>query len=153
MPKADKPWERRENESAKAYEAFSLYLGMGAERGLRAVGQKLGKSRAIIERWSRTHQWVDRCRAWDSYLREAEIKAAVEEYRHMSKRHIQIALQLQTAVMSAFVDPSTGKLNSALFVTDKNMITILKFATELERQNREGAAFPDVFPNEKEHEP
>ena len=35
----DKLWERQKGESAQAYEAFSIYLGMGAERSLRAYPQ------------------------------------------------------------------------------------------------------------------
>lgn len=36
--------------------------------GIGAVRQKLGKSRAIIDRWSRTYKWVERVRAWDNHL-------------------------------------------------------------------------------------
>ncbi|MDB6035845.1 MAG: hypothetical protein JWM16_6183 [Verrucomicrobiales bacterium] len=45
-------FEQREKESARAFEAFSVYLNMGPERSLAAVGQKLGKSGSLIERWS-----------------------------------------------------------------------------------------------------
>ena len=42
------------------YQAFvailvqlDTYFGMGADRSITAVGQKLGKSRVLMERWSR----------------------------------------------------------------------------------------------------
>jgi hypothetical protein len=47
-------WERQENESALA---FGVYRDYGSERSLAKVGRALGKSRALIERWS-----VQRCR-------------------------------------------------------------------------------------------
>lgn len=45
MPKRSdvKPWERQEGESAKAFEAFTIYAGLGADRSLRAVAQQLGQ--------------------------------------------------------------------------------------------------------------
>ena len=49
MPKwTDKPWERQKGESDKAYEAFVTYWDMGTDRSIRAVAQKLGKSRTQI---------------------------------------------------------------------------------------------------------
>lgn len=72
-------WERQENESAKAYEAFSLYRDLGPERSLARVGQTLGKSRALMERWSSRHDWVDRVRGLED--RDAMLKReAVEEH-------------------------------------------------------------------------
>ena len=74
-------WERQENESARAYEAFSLYRDMGAERSLVKVGHSLGKSRALIERWSSQHDWVDRVKALearDEMLRREAVEAHVQ---------------------------------------------------------------------------
>lgn len=52
MPKRSdvKPWERQEGESAKAFEAFTIYAGLGADRSLRAVAQQLGKSKTLMDR-------------------------------------------------------------------------------------------------------
>ena len=38
-----KPWERQKGESAQAFEAFSIYLEMGAERSIRAVTKSYSK--------------------------------------------------------------------------------------------------------------
>ena len=79
MPKnrTDLPWERQKGESAQAFAAFLAYLQMGADRSLSAVGQRLGKSKALMERWSSANGWVERCRAWDNYLQREAKKAAV----------------------------------------------------------------------------
>ena len=71
--RTERPWERQKGESAQAFEAFFLYLEMGADRSIRAVSQELGKSKTLIDRWSRTHNWVERCRAWDNQIRQEQI--------------------------------------------------------------------------------
>ena len=68
-------FEQQTNESAKAFEAFSLYLNMGAERSLAAVGRKLGKSEGLIERWSSRFSWPERVLAHASHLAIAEREA------------------------------------------------------------------------------
>ncbi len=129
--KTEQPWERQEGEGAKPYEAFLIYLEMGADRSLRAVGQKLGKSRALMERWSSAYSWTERCHAWDNYLQREAKKAAVAEVRAMNKRHIQMAVKLQDAAMQALTDKGSE------IITEKNLASIVKLATDLERGSRE----------------
>jgi hypothetical protein len=77
------PFEQKPDESAKAFAAFSTYLNLGAQRSLEAVGRKLGKSKALMERWSKRHNWVARVEAhaahWAALTRWAELEA-VREY-------------------------------------------------------------------------
>lgn len=85
-------WERRENESAKAFEAFELYRGLGpTQRTTRAVGKTCGKSASLIERWCTRFEWVARARAWDQSIAvETEIKQRAERVRDleaMRERH------------------------------------------------------------------
>ena len=100
MPKSDygAAWERQPRESAQAYQAFSIYRDLGEERALRAVAAQLGKSRALIERWSRNWNWVERARQYDDSLqREAQAKAykkAVKELEEMQLRQIKTAVLL-----------------------------------------------------------
>jgi hypothetical protein len=68
-------FEQWPKESAKAYAAFSVYLGMGEERSLAAVGQKLGKSVGLIERWSRKFEWGNRVQAHAAHLVAVERQA------------------------------------------------------------------------------
>src|SRR5688572_23378007 len=68
-------FEQFPKESAKAYAAFSVYLGMGEERSLAAVGQKLGKSVGLMERWSRKFGWADRVQAHAAHLVTVERQA------------------------------------------------------------------------------
>lgn len=129
--RTERPWEQQKGESAQAFEAFFLYLEMGADRSIRAVSQELGKSKTLIDRWSRTHNWVERCRAWDNHIQHEAKKAAITEVRNMTKRHVTMAQQIQNAAMLALKEMGSDMVNP------KNFAAIVKLATELERQNLE----------------
>lgn len=125
-----KPWERQEGESVQAFEAFTVYLEMGAERSLRAVGQKLGKSSTLIERWSATKRWVERAAAYDADLQRKAYIAAVSRARKMADRHIRTALQMQEKALLALeqIDPAE--------IRPKDMIAMIREALKLERESR-----------------
>jgi hypothetical protein len=69
------PFEQQENESAKAFAAFSLYLSLGEQRSLESVSQKLGKSKALMERWSKRHHWSERVQAHGAHMATVEREA------------------------------------------------------------------------------
>lgn len=69
------PWERQPGESARAYEAARLYFEMGPGRSLVAVGQKVGKSRGLIERWSARWSWRERAAGYDHHMAMTEMEA------------------------------------------------------------------------------
>jgi hypothetical protein len=69
-------FERQPRETAKAFAAFSAYLAMGPERSLAAVGAKLGKSKVMMEKWSRKYDWPARVMAHGAHLALVEREAA-----------------------------------------------------------------------------
>src|SRR5262249_46968089 len=69
-------FEQQPKESEKAFAAFSLYLSMGAERSLAKVGRKLGKSKVMMERWSRRFEWLERVDAYAAHMALVEREAA-----------------------------------------------------------------------------
>ena len=69
-------FERQPRETAKAFAAFSEYLAMGPERSLAAVGAKLGKSKVMMEKWSRKYDWPTRVAAHGAHLALVEREAA-----------------------------------------------------------------------------
>jgi hypothetical protein len=84
------PFEQKPDESAKAFAAFNEYLNMGPQRSLEAVGRKLGKSKALMERWSKRHNWVARVEAhaqhWAALTRRAEVQVVHEFALEKAKR-------------------------------------------------------------------
>ena len=119
MPKRSdvKPWERQEGESAKAFEAFTIYAGLGADRSLRAVAQQLGKSKTLMDRWSSTYGWVARAAEYDADLQRKAHAEAVKKARKMNDRHIGIALKMQEKALEV-------------------LVSMLREATKLERESR-----------------
>ena len=69
-------FEQQPRESAKAFAAFKLYLEMGPERSLAAVGAKLGKSKVMMEKWSSKYDWSARVAAHGAHLATVEREAA-----------------------------------------------------------------------------
>lgn len=74
---ADEIWTRRENETSVAHDAFKTYLYQGKDRSLANVGKALGKSTALMERWSAAHDWVSRSVAYDKYVDSASTDGMV----------------------------------------------------------------------------
>lgn len=77
-------WERQPNETAQAFEAKRKYLELGVGRSNAKVGQALGKSKALMDRWSKAWAWVDTAQEWDNYLAGVDFAA-------MQKRREKIA--------------------------------------------------------------
>ncbi len=130
----ENPWEQQPGESAKAFEAFAAYRDMGADRSIRKVAQKVGKSATQMGKWSKAHQWTDRVRAYDKHLDHVAQAQAEREVQRMTTRHINIAMNLQAKAIDALnnLDPS--------MLSPKMMLAFLTKATEIERANRLGAA-------------
>lgn len=70
------PFEQQALESSKAFAAFSLYLSLGPQRSLAAVGKKLGKSGTVIERWSSKFHWPARVQAYTAHMAVVEREAS-----------------------------------------------------------------------------
>lgn len=86
-----KPWERLETESAKAFAAFVLYRDLGADRSQMKVVQESGKNRALIQRWSTEHYWVQRAEAYDRHLDQEWTKTRVARRRKAAERNADLA--------------------------------------------------------------
>lgn len=128
--KSEKPWERLDGESAKAYEAFCTYLEMGEKRSLRAVNQKLLKSYTIIGRWSRTYAWVDRAAAYDADLRRQAYEAARKETQKMQTRQIETAIIFQKKALEALDKVDVSALEP------RDILKFFETAAKIERETR-----------------
>lgn len=85
------PWERLPTEGPEAWEAFTTYRDIGPQRSCEAVAQQVGKGRALMLRWSRTHAWVARCETWDAEIDRVRQSEHMEAVRSMATRHVEIA--------------------------------------------------------------
>lgn len=96
---ADPPWARAENESDPAHGAFLRYRDMGHERSLAKVARELGKSKQLMERWSRRWRWRQRVDAWQRDADVTLLLARNEEIRISSERQARQATTAITAMM------------------------------------------------------
>ncbi len=70
-------FEQQPRESAKAFAAFKTYLELGPERSLAIAAAQLGKSKVLMERWSRKFDWPSRVQAHAMHLATVE-RGAIE---------------------------------------------------------------------------
>jgi hypothetical protein len=85
------PFEQQPDETAKAFEAFRVYLNLGPARSLAEVARNLGKSEGLIERWSRRHHWGERISEHGKHIavltRKAEVQVVNEFALERAKRN------------------------------------------------------------------
>ena len=88
---ANKIYDRRPDESAKAYEAFAIYRDLGVNRSVDAVARQLSKSLPLIKRWSAAYDWVMRVDAYDEFVdaqaRKKLERDAINRRADMLRRH------------------------------------------------------------------
>ena len=82
-------YEQQPKERAKAFAAFSLYLGMGAERSLEGVRVKCGKSSRLIQRWSSRWKWSERVEAHVAHLASVEREASEVLVRGLAAERVK----------------------------------------------------------------
>lgn len=102
----DKIWTRREEETARAYEAFVMYRDMGPKRSHGKLQQALGKPSGYtrwIEEWSSQHDWVVRAEAYDAHLelqaRSERQEEHLKELRAYRERQRQLAKETTEAAI------------------------------------------------------
>lgn len=95
LPSYREPWERQENESSPAFEAFVCYRDLGADRGIRGVAHKIGKNPTLIGKWSSKWAWTTRVAAWDSEYDRRRLEATTGERIKMEVRQIKQAIAFQ----------------------------------------------------------
>lgn len=85
------PYEKRDNESAVAFEAFQTYRDMGPERSCAKVASALGKSTTLMDRWCSAHSWVLRASAWDREQDKLWHQEVARQRRSAVKRNLDLA--------------------------------------------------------------
>lgn len=126
----NKPWDRLEDETAKAWEAFTLYRDMGANRSIRSVAEKLQKSETLIGRWSRTYDWVERAVQWDEEQDRIVRKAQLDDIKKMRKRHAEIATDMLVKAAAALEELPADEIKAA------DISRMVDIASKLERISR-----------------
>ena len=132
------PWEIQLDETGKAFDAFRLYRDQGPQRSTRQVALTLGKSGALINRWSSQHQWVRRVALWDRHLDRQGQLEAIEARKDMASRHARVS----SLVLSKAMQRLVGDENNNVTALDLNTLTandvarLIDLAVKVERVSR-----------------
>jgi hypothetical protein len=134
-------FEQQPKESAKAFSAFRTYLELGPERSLATVAEKHGKSKTMIERWSRRFDWPARVQAHAAHVADVERRAieglAVEKAIEWDKVHeaVKIAEWQRQKKLIALADEMIARWekNKAKCGTLEGIARLLELATKLGR--------------------
>lgn len=84
------PWQRRDDETDRAYEAFATYLGMGTQRTNLKVGEALGKTKWHMDTLSGRYQWVERVRAFDRYMGAVTTESYADMVRAVTDQQVTL---------------------------------------------------------------
>lgn len=114
-----KRWEQQENETAKAYSAFKIYLEM-EDRSIPKVAQMLSVSTANIKRWSKKNQWLERAKAYDSSIVEETRKIQIKNRQKDIAEQRKISQLLKKAAIEILINanPKKGSYYAATQLAD-----------------------------------
>lgn len=114
MTDIPRPWDKRPDESEKAYHVFTAYLALGPDRSHEKVRQKLGKSSGYtrqIEKWSSPFEWSKRAAAYDAAQR-----AETEQIQSDLRRKL---LEEELNDGQLLLTKWRGLMNEAMLLTER----------------------------------
>lgn len=133
-------WERQPNEPPKAWEAFVTYRDMGLKRSNSKVGNELGKSKVLIDKWSSRYRWVSRCKAYDEWVDSETRRLTEEARRKMAERHARIAMAMQSKIAKRLerieIETEDGEVDLENQVPIGLLDRWLQLAVNIERLSR-----------------
>lgn len=130
QPATEFPWLRQPGEGIKPYEAFNTYMLMGTERSQAKVSNELGKSTALLSKWSVQWNWVERATAWDVEQERLARLDQMEAIRKMRKRHAVIASSMIAKAAKRMEQMQPEEL------TPQDVKAFVDVASKLERISR-----------------
>ena len=143
-------WQRQQGESTKAYAAFCVYRDMGPERSCPAVAAAVGKSGALMRRWSSRWEWVRRAAAYDDYEAEIHRLRKADALDRARNKIAGLALQHLNKLEEAIGNPENpipaATVASQLKQTTEVLTSVLGGAEKLEVSGPGGAPISGPVP-------
>ena len=132
-------WDKQIGETNRAYNAFLAYRNMGALRSLTKAAKvfygdiylpKSYSKDTQFRKWSRTHNWVARCEAYDIEQDKIFQVEQREAIREMNKRQATIGAAMQKKGITRLIDMDISEL------TPDQAARLTKTGVEIERPAR-----------------
>lgn len=151
-------WDILPSETSSSYAAFKKYLELPpSERSLIKVSTLLGHaSKSTVEKWSRTHDWVERAKAYDSHMALTEI-----EVRRVGLTEAQEALTSSTSAAVTLVMGLATKMAADMReqymkgepVDTKSLQRIARVVIDMDTLARRNLGLPTTYKTETVDEP
>lgn len=135
-----KPWDRRDNESDQAYDAFQRYLKLpkrgdpertkeGPRRFVSDLSRQLNKRNQTLNTWFLKHEWEERAAAYDAFMCcDIQPAEAEDDDRELAKDLRDIAKRLRDKAIESF---------DTLNITNvEDAVRVLKLANECDEKAR-----------------
>ena len=133
------PHSKKKDESAEAFEAFTMYRDLGVGRSIRIVAEELSKSETLLNRWSSKHTWRRRAHSWDAELDRRKRHADVQELEKMRRRQIRLSLRMQevgTIELEKMLKEVQKTKVKRSKIDERTILKLIEQGTKLERLNR-----------------
>ena len=135
---ARRPYERLEDESDPAWEAFKAYRDLALGRTQRQVATALEKSTTLIARWSSDHNWRKRTHAYDMEMDRRKLIGDLKGVEDMRRRQVKLGqdlqelggIELRKMLAEARKRQKAGTLEQGL------VMKLIDLGSKLERVNR-----------------
>jgi hypothetical protein len=149
------PWEKKPDESQRAYDAFSRYRD-AEKRSFKAIADSLNCSTQNVWQWSTRHNWKLRCDAYDIDQDRQQREDLARGRVRMRERHLRLSLAMQGVAAHALREwQSRIAAGSQLNLAPEQIALLTKCAVELERTTigREGESrYTQIIVNFGTHE-
>lgn len=108
-----KPYDKQENETAKAYAAFCAYRDMAPDRSYKKLAEQTEYGpnyHRVIERWSSKYNWAERCHAYDSDQEKIKRAIVIQSHKEEHKAKIERVRRTQEELGNTLVTTAAQML-------------------------------------------
>jgi len=138
------PWEKRPNETLKAFAAFALYRDIGFNRTGKKVADELGIPLDTVRQWSAANDWRERVELYEVERDRRRMEAELSE-QEAARRGEVIAGRAMMRKGLQRIQGDTEAGVDALDVNDFDAADVAKFIAEGVRIQRLGLGMPTDF--------
>jgi len=133
----EKCWEKRKDESSKAYKMFVEYRDGGAKQTISKMSKEHTQHINTLMRWASAYSWGKRRDAWVAYQQKKADKKIVDAYAKMRERQMDVVdnmyLIVENEIQKYLLLSQKSKKNP--IVKPDSLVKMLEFLVKLERLN------------------
>lgn len=113
----DKPWKKLDGETAKSWEAFTVYRDLGPGRSMAKACEELGRPPGYarwMEKWSVKYDWVARAEAFDAWEDEQRVAQRTKAREEARQIFVDAAKLLARRLVKKALGPDFNQLGDGV---------------------------------------